>query len=795
MARRYTLFFTMFLSIIIAQTKTPLQWKTELAEDPKKIVPLQNGAYVFLSADEYAWLYETATGKKIWSVKIEDYVENGMHNLVDDSLYLVSDEDTLKCYAIFQNTLLWKKRYVQIEQDQFSSAKEFDSLLVLTYETTDLCINLSTGVEVWRKQIPYENDLIEQGTHNAIQFNRRNKYLAFLEDGSSILVDAVTGEKLFTLQQSEPNADLIGQKRAWYFHPEHEKYIAIVTKKEFVCIDLKEDTLIARHPVSIDENYNVLVSTNTGCGVFGEEKFVHINTSNGAVSETTIDIDEVRNYVVTATDSGDVMILSLENKLMGMNLDNGKLIWQTVPKYPLVNGFMHRLVANGTNTIVVTYLDPSDDLKLYLMSIDALTGKIDYRTLVAHADESLPKRELPLSAILPVDQTTLLSFGFDKVGFDYTVSVENGRIKVFVYTTSDMIEPNTETDGGEGIAIIDQESGTVISKNYMKIAQGLSFNEGFNSLAKPLQIGSMHIVAGNKNLVALNAETGSLRWMLIEQDLSGSYAIDAEMIDTILYVRTGGSKIEYSYDQKKEKLKMEKLWEEEEYTLLAVDTSSGKVLWKKEFDADPTTLFPSYTLFGYHVGDTTLLYGSEKFLYCASLKKNSLLWSFEFSDSGIGSYSYDDLFKQSSYWDGEGMLAKDSLHYFSDQNFPYITKGIVGEKYHTGITRALQVNYSPSLNSLIALGDDGVAAIDAGTGKRLWFYEWDYSAKSIQYRPMFIKNNLFYCINEKATLLNLKTGKVVWETEIDKEAGIFIVPNCSSVLFIHKDELRGSIIP
>ncbi|MBI2429445.1 MAG: PQQ-binding-like beta-propeller repeat protein [Ignavibacteriales bacterium] len=784
-----------FTILTISQTKNSSIWKHELQEEVKHIRPLMSGQYIFLQSDEYAWLYETRTGKKVWGVKIEEYIEKGMHQIVYDSLYIVSDEDSLKCFAMFQNRLLWKQRYPAIEQDEFRSIKHFDTLLILTFGSNDLCVTLSGGTEVWRKQVQYEKDLIEQGSQNAIMLERRNKYFAFLEDGSAALFDAGTGKRLLSLPQCVPNGDLIKQQRAWYYLPHHQKFIALVSEKDVALVDLKEDSLLARRPLSVDEQYNVIAPTTAGCGFFGEEKFLHINVETGKVSESVIDIGEIRNYVTTTTDSGEVMIISLENKLIGLNLDNGKMLWQTAPKYPHVNGFVHRFVASDTNNVIVTYIDPTDDLKLYVMSLNALTGKVLYRTLVAHSDESLPKRELPLKPISAAADNDHLSFGFEQAGFTYSITSNDSEVRVLIHTISDMIEPNTDTEGGEGMVIVDMESGGVIFKNYMQIAQGLSFKGGFEALAKPLALGSMVILPGNKNLVALDTETGTLRWMLIEQDLNGSYVLDAAMIDTILYARTGGSRTEYSYDAKKEKLQTKKIWEEDDYSLLAVDTSNGKVLWKKEFEFDPSPLFPAYSVSGYTVGDTLLLFGSEKFLYTLSLKKNALRWSFEFSDSGIGSYSYDELFRQSSYWEGEHMMAKDSLRYFTDSNFAYLPKDIAGEKYHSGISRVLQVNYAPSLNSLIALGEDGVTSINPLTGKRLWYYEWDYSDNSVQYRPMFIKNNLFYCINKMATLLNLSTGKIVWQTELDKETGVFIMPDCSSVLFIYKDEISGGAIP
>ncbi|MEW5800448.1 MAG: PQQ-binding-like beta-propeller repeat protein, partial [Bacteroidota bacterium] len=482
--------------LLTAQTKNAPVWRYELSDEVKKMQPIMNGRYVFLQSDEYAWLYETATGKKIWSVMIDEYVEKGMHHLVYDSLYLVSDEDSLKCFAIFQNKLLWKKRYPLVEQDEFVSVKQFDTLLVLSFGANDLCISLSTGAEVWRKQMQYEKDLIEQGSQNAILLMRRNKYIAFLEDGSAALIDAETGKKLLSLPQFLPNGDLITQRRAWYYLPHHEKFIALVGENDVALVDLKEDSLLARRRLSIDEQYNVLAPTAAGCGFFGEEKFLHINGETGKVSDVSVDISDVRNYAATTTDSGEVMIISLENKLLGVDLDNGKLLWQTAPKYPLVSGYMHTFIASDSNNIVVTYIDPSDDVKLYVMSLNALSGKVLYRTLVAHSDESLPKRELPLRAISSATDNDHLSFGFERAGFDYSVSSKENRVAVLIHTPSDMIEPSTDTEGGEGIAVVDIESGAVVSKNYMQIAQGLSFKGGFRTLAKPLAVGSMVILPG-----------------------------------------------------------------------------------------------------------------------------------------------------------------------------------------------------------------------------------------------------------------------------------------------------------
>lgn len=788
----FTLLF--FSTSLFSQQKSSLVWKYELPEKVKTIHPIDNGRYLFVWSDEYAWLYESATGKKIWSVVIREYSEKAVHQLLDDSLYLVSDDDTLKCFSLFQNTLLWKKTYRNIDQGEFVGLKKLDSLLVLTFDETDLCISLINGAEVWRAQMSYEKALIDGGTQNAISIGRRSKYVAFLDDGSCVLVDGETGKRLLHLPKFEPNSDLIKHQRTWFYLPPNEKYIALVGEKEIAVIDVKENSLIARRPLSVDERYNVIVPTNSGCGFFGEEKFIHVNHTTGAVAEVSVDIDEVRNYALMQTDSGEVLLLSLENKIISINLDNGKILWQSGPKNPLLNGYLHRFVTTRSNNIVVTYVDPTDDVKIYFMSINALTGKINYRTLVAHADESLPKRSLPLPPASATDVFHPLSFGFEDIGFEYSFSVFESSVSFLIYTDADMIEPNTKKEGGEGIAVFDVETGKVIAKNYMKIAHGLSFAGGLTALAKPLYFDSTVILAGNKNVVALNSKTGTLNWMLIEDDLNDSYALDFSLVGGTLYIRTGGRKINYTYDQKKEKLQLKKVWEEDEYALLAIEPVSGKVRWKRDFDFNPWMIFPDYAVARYTVTDSLLLYGSEKFLYALSLNNNAQRWMFEFSDSGVGKLAYDDMYKPSSYWNGEYLMNNDSLHYYFDSNTTFLAKEIAGEKYLWGVSRILQVNYSPSTNSLVAVGDDGIAAINPTNGMRLWHYEWDYNDDAIYYRPMFIKDKLFYCINEKATLLNLKTGKVVWQTVLDKETGIFLMPDCSSVIFIYKDEISGAPI-
>ncbi|MFA5832573.1 MAG: PQQ-binding-like beta-propeller repeat protein [Bacteroidota bacterium] len=786
------LFFA--VGVLTAQ-KSTLQWKAELKEDVKKIQPIQNGKYIFLWADEYAWLYNNTTGKKTWSIEIDDYNENAIHQVVNDSLYLTANEDSLLCYNMVDNELLWKKRYQAIQQKRFSGSKLVDSIFILSFKEIDLGIDINTGSELWRTQLEYQQSLVENGTVNSIILEKMQKYFAFTDNDDCQLISTVTGKKLLSIPKSEPNGDLVKQKRAWYYVSADEKYIVIMFDKNMTAIDIEANKIIAQRQVAISDKYNIFLPTTMGCALFGEEKLVHVNFSTGVVAETTIDIDDVRNVVVAKTDSVAVLVLSQENNLLGLNLDNGKLLWQTAPKFQPATGFIHRYIATDANNIMVSYLDPSDDVKLYIMSIDVLTGKINYRTFVAHSDESLPDRLLPLPALSQVTETQPVSFGFDDAGFTYSISIENEFLKVLIHTSSEMIEPNTKRDGGEGIVFVDLKSGSIMGKTYMKIAGGISFPGKLAALAPAKRIDDIILLPGNKNLVALSASTGSLKWMHIEQDLKGSYIFEMSMIDSILYLRTGGFKQEFSYDAKKEKLTDKKLWEDEGYAILAVDTADGKIYWRKDFESDPGRIFHDYSAANYS-SDHQIFAGDEKFLYSISTTKKGMLdWKFEFSDSGVGSLAYDDIFRKSVTWTGERPMNMDPSEFKNDELIALKQSVAVGETLKTIVSKVLHVNYSKQTNQLIVIGDDGIASVNVQNGRRSWYYEWDYDEKEIYHRPVMLKNNIFYYVSGTAVLLNADSGKVVWQSKLDKENSLFVMPDHSSIIAIDKDEITGFVIP
>lgn len=785
----------LFVSGVLFAQSGKNVWKADLDDDAKTIQPVLNGAYLFGSADEYAWLFRTSTGKKVWSVEIDDYSKKALHQVVDDTLYLVAEGDTLKCFDMLNNTLVWKRIYSGIEQSNFTAFSRMDTLYILSYGSVDLGISTLDGKEAWRSAVTYESSLREQGTVDRVLLPLLRKYLAFTDKDECVLIDAVNGKRLITIPLSEPNGDLIKAKRAWYYISADQRTAAFISEKQFIVLNTDTNRLLAQVALKVSDQYNVLMPTPVGCAVFGEDRIVHLNTLTGKLSQAPAKLEDIRNSFFVQTDSAAILVIVFEDKVIGWNLDIGRAAWTTALKFQPSKGYLHRFIAQDSNDIVVTYIDPSTDLKLYLMSINAANGKIGYRTLIAHADESLPKRELPVPPIAVLSGPVQPSFGFENVGFDFQTIVSDTNIVILIRTASDMKVPNSDKEGGEGFIRVDRKSGQVISKSYLKVAQGLSFDGGLNALAPVTPVGSLILYPGNKNLVALDAQNGAVRWMLIDQDLKKSYIFDMAMVDTVLYVRTGAFKAGYEYDAKKDKLKNKTEWEENDYTLLAVDTASGKVLWKREFEADPGRAFRSYSINRYTRDSSNLIFGDERFLYSLALspaKKGMLAWKFELSDSGVGSLDYDDLIQRSWHWSAEP-LTEDEKD--AEGMFTLKTRMVAGETFTTGLTKILHTEYDRATDRLLVYGDDGIASVNAANGRKNWLYEWDYKANAIQQAPVRLKGSIFYVINGDAVLLNAATGAVQATASADKESGIFLMPDRSAVVIVNGDEMTGIAIP
>lgn len=778
------------LSLAAAQNKPVSNWKYELPEDVTRIAPVGGGSHLFVQADEYVWLYENATGRKVWGAVIDDHSPKAPQELLNDSLFVAGDGDTLFCWNIRRNAVVWKKRYAEIDQTDFSGRTLCDSILVLSYGETDLAVALTDGKELWRAPMEYNADLKKADAAAVLLFEPLSRHIAFTAADEVRIVNTLNGKALFTRKKSEPAMDLVRQQRRWTHVSDDGRTAVLLLDGGVLVLDVaaaKEKSYI---PMDFDAKLNALLPSPAGCFVVGAEKTVHIPFGNARTGEVTVDGDDIYSITVIPTDSSSVALISTENRMTGLDLSSGAVLWRSAEKAPTARGFVRSLVSSSDTMAVLTVLDPSDDLQLFLVGLSPRTGAVRYRTLVAHADESMPERTLPLLA-----NSGGQFFGHDQAGFRYTLTAADGKAHLLIHTASDMIEPGTDRDGGEGYVIADLATGRIEKKVFMKIAQDLSYKGGFDGLAAPLTVGSVKILPGHRKLVAIDTAAASLAWMLIEQDLKDGAVTDMALADTLLLLRTGGIKRDYTYDEKKKKTESKIAWDEDDAALIAVDVRTGRVVWSRELDEHPGLLFPSYSMSRFMVNGSGLLYATRKFLHLQAVqpkKADSLRWSFEFADSGVGTYDLGELFVPASFWTKE---PPGNGRFTQDPNILFTTAAVAGEPYGSGVSRVLQVNWDPEAGTLILIGEDGVASVDPATGRKRWLREWSYSDDAVSYRPLFLRDQLFSFVKGSAELVSLKTGKLTYGIRTDAESGVFVMPDASAVIFVHKDEISALVVP
>ncbi len=803
----YLLLICALSANLFAQVNTKPAYMLELENDIKKMSVLQDGKYLFLTSDEYAWLVQPDSGKKLWSVKVKGYDENAVHTLLFDSLYLVSgNNDSLFCYSIFSKSLLWKTKFKDIDQDDFVELKTLDTLLLIRYDKFQVGVSLLSGKELWRAQIKYYDKVKEFGAANNILLEKHKKLLAFGNDDDIMLYDALSGKQLLQTKKTEINFDFVKQKRAWNYITDDQKFACILLDGGILVLDLDSAKQILKiEKVKYDEEYNAIIPTSLGCVVAGSKKITSINFSAGTFVQAEVDIDELRNYAEAKTESAIILIVSAENKLFGIDITNSKLLWQTKKEQKQYTGFLHTVVLQDTNSIVCHYVNPDNDVLFSLLKIDALTGEIKFKKDIALTNESLPKRALPLSPIEKIQSQTKIPFSYDNLGFDFSFSLNADTAEYLIVTKTEMREPKLKKRSGEGFVRVNARTGEEIAANYIKIAEDLGFKGGLANLAKPLTNGSTIFVAGDEKLVAFNKLDANVQWMLGSKQLNGGNVFDMVYLDGFLYVKTGGVKYKFVPNEKSKSKREKKIldqkldWEDDNIAILAVDPADGKVMWRKELKSDPALFAHQFSLANYLNADSTLLFLSdEKFVYALRMEPTSagnFAWKFEPDDSGAGTIKIDDMYRKAKLWKESISASTLVTDYYTDSPLELEINDVLSQKIATTMSRPLHITYSKQDSIILSIGDDGILASSAVNGKRKWKHEWSYSGDEVITTPIVMQNHIFYFVNGKATLIDKNNGKIVWQVKTSGEDPLFVLPSHTAIVRISGDEIYGYKIP
>ncbi|HTX18194.1 MAG TPA: PQQ-binding-like beta-propeller repeat protein [Bacteroidota bacterium] len=788
-------------------------WKADLGEEIKAIRYLDDHTHVLFASNEYVWLYDIASGKKVWNEELKDFNKKGLRYVVQGSKFFVSASKSVQCYDVMTGSKLWETPVPGVDQDDYRTREEISSdALMIGYEHQRVLFNTNDGKILLNVTI--NEKAKEKGAPVLFDFAKEHKDLVLLKGDKVGLYDLVTGAQLFAGENYEPNYDLVKKDLPWYYQMPDDKALLMVLDDEVVVIDAAGNKEMFRRKLDFDDSHQVLIPTTQGCAVLTKEKIVHINMENGSVAEAAIPQSEIRTMQLFNVAGKDILLVSLKDKVMAIDIGAGTTLWQSRDGDPKFEGFVHRYVRqDGSDALVMVATGrksgDEEGTTLYAMRLDLTTGAVKYRTPVALGKEvvsyggsllgSIGKAYLAMATLGLSTIGGGPDFGYSNIGFDYDVTEQDGKLIVAIVTSAEMLNPETRKDGGEGFCEVDESTGAALYRSYFPILDG---SDRYTSVA---YVDKQTVyLTGKNSLIAFDLAAGKKLWS-IGKELDDAQVVDMSVIDGVLYAKCGKKTYSAVFlvgDQSfsahlnntatEDKLDVNEESKTKPFEFLAIEPTSGKILWRAEAENDPSLAEGDFGLtqtrssFSFHeMKLASQGYGAER---------SNIVKPFEFSsyyNSGSQELYYCDLenvYALKLGRDGGKVDWQFSLKK-NDVGAIEFEKAFAYNKRDHKLTQPLRLEYSGG--KLVVYGPDGIASIDPASGKARWTHEWSFDWKKVRYFPQLVDQKLVYCVDSKLTRIDLNGGSVDWQVKLDKGTGLYASPTNDYIITLNNKEADG----
>lgn len=829
--QRIILLLALSVVSISANAQAP-KWKVELDEPVKSYEFVDNGKSLFLANGKYAWGYDAATGAKKWDLKVNDYNKKGPHQLVGDS-YLVSNDDKVQFYNAITGKLTWEHQYKDVDQDDFMELSNLDQTTVLRYSNTHIGVDLATGNELWRADIRYNQKALEKAGYNYSVSKKYQKLLVFSKDNALDMYDVRNGKLLAHFEDCEPNYDVGAKKKEWSYKDESERYELFILDGSVAVIDLKENKMVTKHEMKVDEDRVFIVPTVYGAAVVGKKEVANFRFEKGTVSSVPIDISAYRSFFTFRASNKDIAMISMDGELIAIDLTNDKQLWKDADMKEIEDGYAHRLIKQiGDNAIFTfAYSSMGQKSRIHAVSVNLITGKINYDIPAAKSDNyfgsfmrAVTAFSLSMNKQTTTSNTTgkgkaLVDPSFDNIGFSYETFDYNGNIIIAIRSKATMRNPETNDRGGEGFVSFNPETGAVAYKDYFRLA-----DDGVGGADVKKYVPQGNVVSngkgivylcGKETLVAFDLTKGKRLWT--QEKLDGK-PTQLALIDGTLYVQIGAQ--DYDVVLQKNSIKFDKYNDDDPYGFAAVDPATGNIVWRIETKHACGVNMPNFSIMNYYNPKTKQLYlcDDEK-LYALKLtreSKGAYDWTMDLDDAKIGEMPYKKTYAvtetfigtkpsthTSSTYLGGGYVLESTSTYGGiepDKQMEFLDAAgsaelstvytsFWGNIWGVSAKRCLRI--VAANGSILALGTKGASLIDGATGKQFWKHEYDYDQDAVQYTPRIVGKNLVYSFNRQLACVNLETGKTIWQTKEGKKSKFFTSPDDKYLFSINEEVVSG----
>ena len=794
-------------------------WKKELEEEAKIIEFMDNDTKLFIAAKDYIYLFDTESGKAIYELELEDYLAKGLYNLVGTTFLVAPDDETMLAIDALTGKEKWRKKYEDLDQEDFTELHSIGGKPVIQYGTLHIATDLNTGKYLWGNNFEYDGKISALGGWNYKEFESRGNFLIITPDETANLISASTGTAVGTYGDFEPEEAILKAGLQWSYTDKNENYIMFTLDDKLLVIDLKTGREAMRTAMDWDNDIPPFIAVENGVIVLSEDKIIYFNTENGRNSSIAVAVDDFRTYQVFYQGDKSYLFAGFKNKLMGIDLNSGKVMWQSKEEDKNFQGYPHRYIEMSDGQLLMTYVygenPPNGGTWIRATSVDVKTGKVIFNT-----DPLLLSETYLNSFVRTIASIAPDPFGFskwDNLGFYYYSGMVDDKLVLSMSHRATTLNPTNRKDGGDGVVIVDSKTGKILLADYNEL------NDYGNANGKPVNrveslfLGDKLLISGNIRSALYDIKSAKRLW--ITDEYEEKYIVDAAMLDGNLYMKYGYLDFNVkltppgfigwfgaSIDVKKND-------EEDPYGVMSFDAKSGKLNWNTEIDQDPSFATPNFSLASYYsTKNKTLIYSDEDNLYALG-NNGKYNWKKNYDDIGVGSIPYDKIYAVNEQFLGHEYNTTTT---YSGYNYDWKVTTTSTSHNVEGISKFVDqmgtsdasIVYKSGKNywgasakktlglyvggeEVLVLGSKGIARLDRLSGDNKWKLDWDYDPDEVELTPMFLGDRIVYCFSEKLEVIDYSTGKKLWSAEEDSDAKFIISPTGKFIFSIDKEDISG----
>ncbi|GEM_PF-1615587 len=813
----YVLFSITFFFLSLAQVP---KWNLDIGEQIKDYSFLQEGKFLFLSNYEYSWLFDAASGAKIYELRVKKYEKQGVHQLIGEK-FLIGTGEGLQCYDALTGKLLWQQEYAKVDQDEYTNLSFRNNNIILRYGKIHIGVDLTTGKELFRMDITYNGDLVKKGTWNWTSLEKQNKLLVMLDDDKLGLFSYDDGKQLFEAKDYEVNSKIVEKKYEWCYQSPDQRFALFLLDSHVAIVDISQNKEIVRKEMKYDTDFQPLMKTDLGCAILGKDKVMFFNDNTGSLVEVPASVGDFRTYEILHIGDKEVFLAGMSDAMFAIDLVEGKVLWKTAEKDANFEGYAHHYIKVDGNNVIVTYTRGSgysdDGTNVHVMSIQAFTGKVNYRTpAIFNSRLYIPNWQRSLGKfVLSTLAGQKNTFGYENIGFSYTTDEFEGNLVFGLISTNLLRNPDTKEEPGDGVVIVDPKTGQILLKDYVRVSDYTSSPPAAPAM-KPVIIENKMFLIGDENIAGYDLSAKKRMWYS-EKLLKGNPR-EAMLVDNVLYIKFGERKFDIALEPPKGLfgtlgMKIKDKYDIDPYGFAAYDAATGKQLWRIETKVDPSFLTPNFSLKNnYDPASKRLYFADEENIYALQMRADGGKFDYtvNLDKSGLGEMQFKKTYAIQEWPIGHKRTSVSSGYGYSVTT---TTTEIGGADYNKFISDKEEADAACQYQGwgstiwgatakkclravyvgthIFAIGQEAIALLNAEDGKVIWKHAWDFDPKNIQYVPKIMNGKLVYCLDRQLTCVDIGNGNMLWQQKEAKRPLFFNSPDENYLYTIDEEVIKG----